>query len=677
MRACTRNPGAASKWLQASTEITRGILAAAPDDAVGSLRLIADRSREVADADVVTIALPDGSQSADLRVSVAIGTSADSIMDLTVPQNASLSGRAFTTGKPLRLTSPEESPSMPYAVSAVVDAGPIMVVPAFARLRPRARCAQPRPAARSGRVSAPRTWTFEIGFASRARRRSATGQAATGRQRGRLEDRERIARDLHDIVIQRLFAAGMTLQGAAARVTDPDARSRVERAVDELDATIKEIRTAIFQLQQTSQTSPRTLRARVLDLVGELAPALGFDPAVRFSGLLDTLPDRLGDDLLAVVRALTERGAPMANPGTLQTSLPFLFVGGDFYPGPPDRYSGRGRRAAGSRAPIHQYLNGQALAPEKKAFNISRGELGEVDVCNFEGISAGARVHVPALPAAERVRNFQEAELGIEEAQAGEEANRCLSCGCLDGFDCRLRSLATDYDLHVKDLNGWKKPKYPIEESRPFVRVDANKCIACGTCVHGCSEYQIQDAFELWEAQEKTSPPPQFPFINDKCVSCGLCVANCPTGALQEKMEGKPGPFKLKRMQTTCTYCGVGCQIYLGVAGSEVVRVDGVSGSPPNFGHLCVKGRFGYHFIHHPDRLRQPLIRENEGFRQATWEEALDLVARRFQGIRDQYGSQALAALTSARATNEDNYVMQKFVRGALGTNNIDHCARL
>jgi two-component system, NarL family, sensor histidine kinase DevS len=289
------------KWLQATAAITRGILAAAPDDAGASLRLIADRSREVADADVVTIALPDGNQSADLRVSVAVGTSASSILDLTVPLKASLSGQAFTTGKPLRLTSPEESPSMPYAVSAVVDAGPIMIVPLrgsgrvhgvlnLVRLRGRA-------------VFSAEDLDLATGFANQAAVALELAQARADQQRAALfDERERIAADLHDHVIQRLFAAGLSLQALAATLGPGRATDRVMSTVSDLDATISQIRTAIFQLQQSSQSNPRTLRARVLDLVGELAPALGFDPAVRFSGLLDILPDGISDDLLAVVR---------------------------------------------------------------------------------------------------------------------------------------------------------------------------------------------------------------------------------------------------------------------------------------------------------------------------------------------------------------------------------------
>jgi len=155
-------------------------------------------------------------------------------------------------------------------------------------------------------------------------------------------------------------------------------------------------------------------------------------------------------------------------------------------------------------------------------------------------------------------------------------------------------------------------------------------------------------------------------------------VQACPVGALFErKAFGQGLANEMERVRTTCTYCGVGCQIWLHVRDGRIIKVTGVEGAEPNHGSLCVKGRFGYEFVHSEDRLTTPLIREGDAFREASWEEALDLTARRFREIREKYGSDSLAGLTSARATNEENYLMQKLVRAGFGTNNIDHCARL
>jgi formate dehydrogenase major subunit len=373
---------------------------------------------------------------------------------------------------------------------------------------------------------------------------------------------------------------------------------------------------------------------------------------------------------------LTKWGTPDADPQTLQTSIPDLFIGGDLFRGPRTVIEAiaDGRTAAMS---IHQYLSEGKVRAEKKPFNISKGKLSEVSQENFEGIPQLPRVHQPHMPVPERARNFEEVEATISREEALAEASRCLSCGCQDALECRLRSYADLYQVDMTELEPWKARRYPLLDFHPLIKIDPNKCITCRKCVHGCSEYQVQNAFVLVEADKEEGPPAFTPTINEKCVSCGYCLANCPTGALTERTEGLPGPWKLERVKTTCTYCGVGCQLYLEKVGDRIVRVNGVPNVPPNYGHLCVKGRFGFDFINHPDRLTSPLIREGDHFRKASWEEALDLVAKRLIAIRDQYGPDALAALTSARATNEENYLMQKLVRGVFKTNNIDHCARL
>ncbi|MBI5582504.1 MAG: FAD-dependent oxidoreductase [Deltaproteobacteria bacterium] len=376
--------------------------------------------------------------------------------------------------------------------------------------------------------------------------------------------------------------------------------------------------------------------------------------------------------------ALTKWGTPQADENTLQSSLPYLFVGGDFFRGPQTviQAVADGRRAAVS---IHQYLNNLKLNPEAKAFNISKGPLAQVDPVNFDGVAPRPREKGGHLPLAERQHNFREVDLTLQEQQVREEAARCLSCGCQDVFDCRLRSYSAFYQVDPAKLPIWTKRMHPLKTDHPFIEIDPNKCIVCRKCTHGCSDYQVQYAFDLNEvpAFSEEGPPVYAPGINERCVKCGLCVAYCPTGALGEKSDGAPGPWKLERTRTTCTYCGVGCQLYLEKAGERIVQVSGVERAAPNYGHLCVKGRFGYKFIQHPDRLKTPLIREGDRFREASWDEALDLVAQKWQSIRDTSGPNALAALSSARATNEENYLLQKLVRAVWKTNNIDHCARL
>ena len=144
-------------------------------------------------------------------------------------------------------------------------------------------------------------------------------------------------------------------------------------------------------------------------------------------------------------------------------------------------------------------------------------------------------------------------------------------------------------------------------------------------------------------------------------------------------MPKKPEKFRtweVKKVKTTCIYCGVGCQMYLLVKGNRVVGVEPARGKANN-GLMCVKGRFGYGFINHPDRLKTPLIKRNGKFEEATWEEAYDLIVNKIKEIREKYGPDSLGGLSSAKCTNEENYLFQKMFRALIGTNNVDHCARL
>ena len=158
------------------------------------------------------------------------------------------------------------------------------------------------------------------------------------------------------------------------------------------------------------------------------------------------------------------------------------------------------------------------------------------------------------------------------------------------------------------------------------------------------------------------------PILDSSCVSCGECVVACPVGALVPKETLKPS----REVKTVCPYCGVGCNLYLGVRGDQIVSVRGDHNNSVNMGNLCVKGRFGYQFINHPDRLKKPLIKQNNEFVEVEWNEALDYVAEKLS----KYKGDNFAAISSARCPNEDNYMVQKFTRAVMGSNNVDNCAR-
>jgi predicted molibdopterin-dependent oxidoreductase YjgC len=251
----------------------------------------------------------------------------------------------------------------------------------------------------------------------------------------------------------------------------------------------------------------------------------------------------------------------------------------------------------------------------------------------------------------------------------------CLSCE-VNG-DCELQDAAYHLGIEV--------PAFLVEErmerdlSSAFIMRDLNKCIQCGRCIEGCNRMVVNEVLDFGYRGGRTKVicDADLPMGESSCVQCGECVQLCPVGALIDKKAiGKARTWEMEEVRTTCPYCGVGCQLSLHVKGDQIVRVTGVDGAQPNQGHLCVKGRYGYDFIYSKDRLTTPLIREADGFREATWDEALDLVANKFSQIIKESGPDAIAGVSCARSVNEDSYNMQKLFRAVIGTNNIDHCAR-
>jgi predicted molibdopterin-dependent oxidoreductase YjgC len=266
-------------------------------------------------------------------------------------------------------------------------------------------------------------------------------------------------------------------------------------------------------------------------------------------------------------------------------------------------------------------------------------------------------------------------EFQLKAMASPEHADLCPVYG-----ECRLQDLAIRYQV-TNSRFPHSTVDYPIENVNPFIVRDFSRCILCGRCVQACNDIQVNNAisFGYRGTASKIVAKSDLALKDSDCVFCGECVQACPVGALIPKGDGqRPGPLaETNAIRTTCSYCGVGCQIYLHVKDEKIVRVTGVEGVGPNFGSLCVKGRFGYHFIHDSSRLKMPLIRENGDFREASWDEALNLVAKKLHQIKAESGPDSMLVLSSARITNEENYLAQKFTRAVLGTNNVDHCARL
>ncbi|MDH3596486.1 MAG: formate dehydrogenase subunit alpha [Rhodospirillales bacterium] len=242
----------------------------------------------------------------------------------------------------------------------------------------------------------------------------------------------------------------------------------------------------------------------------------------------------------------------------------------------------------------------------------------------------------------------------------------CAQCGA-----CGLQDVAAHLGIRDRVLRPMERDA-KIDNSNACFAIDMRRCILCGLCVRACDEIQHLGAIDLVKRGYASAVEPfgGGPIKDSICETCGECVERCPTGALTARQYLRPE----REVSTVCPYCGTGCRIILGARGDTVVSARGDMDAPISRGRLCVKGRFGsFEFVSHPDRLKTPLIRTADGFREASWEEALALVARELK----KYRGDAFGGLASAKVTNEDNYLFQKFVRAAMGTNNVDHCARL
>jgi len=257
-------------------------------------------------------------------------------------------------------------------------------------------------------------------------------------------------------------------------------------------------------------------------------------------------------------------------------------------------------------------------------------------------------------------------------------SNHPLEClTCEKSGACKLQDYCYEYGI-TEGTYRWEMKKPYLDISNPFYNFDSRKCILCGLCVRVCDELQGTSAigFENRGFETNVATPFNEGLINSTCVSCGNCVSVCPVGALEPKSKEKFRYWETKDVRTTCSYCGVGCQMDLVVKDNKVVDVkpafDGL-----NEGLLCVKGKFSYNFLAHPDRLKKPMVKKDGVFVETSWEEAYDIIVDKMKYTKDNFGADSFAGLTSARCTNEENYLFQKMFRAVLGTNNVDHCARL
>ena len=304
-------------------------------------------------------------------------------------------------------------------------------------------------------------------------------------------------------------------------------------------------------------------------------------------------------------------------------------------------------------------------------------------LCVVEVEGARTLIASCAYPAANKMvvrtntQRVQDARKLVVELLLSDHPYDCMTCE--KSGTCTLEKYAYEFGIRKSRFAG-DQHHYPLRATNPFFERDYNKCILCARCVTVCHEVQYCEAVDYSRRGFNTKVAASFDRTMEEtpCVFCGNCVSVCPVGALSPKAGRFQGrEWEMKKVPTTCAYCGVGCTLVLNVKDNQVLRVTSDKDLGVNRGWTCVKGRFGFDYVHSPDRLTNPLIKEGDQFRAASWDDALGRVAEGLQKVKAQYGPEAIGVLVSAKCTNEENYLLQKLARAVLGTNNVDHCARL
>jgi len=407
-------------------------------------------------------------------------------------------------------------------------------------------------------------------------------------------------------------------------------------------------------------------------------PLEGSNFAMECDSIILALGQYSDDELLKRAGIKAEKGRAVVDELTLETGVAGVFCGGDIVLGPSTVIESiaSGRRAA---TMIDLYLTGSLDAVREILKNPS-GERSDVlvqlmpynhwkdaSVSDYKDVARSERIKTRKRGAGERVGDFGEVERGLTGDETGREAGRCLACGCGKSTECELRIEATLHGIEHRRL-----PRITEESFKnPFFSLDKNKCISCDKCVAVCAT--IQQCHVL----DRNKRPAKGSFADSGCVYCGNCLSVCPTGAMVENDQPEKGREReMRQTSTICPYCGVGCSITMHTMDNRVIRVSSPHSSL-NDGWLCVKGRSGFYFVNSEERLKAPMIRKDGVLVEVGWDEAMDWVTSKLLDIRKEHGGRAIAGFASAKCTNEENYLFQKFMRCAIGSNNVDHCARL
>jgi len=319
-------------------------------------------------------------------------------------------------------------------------------------------------------------------------------------------------------------------------------------------------------------------------------------------------------------------------------------------------------------------------APNLDPFGSCRVCSVDVSLAKGGAAKTQASCHTPIMadsyiyPDTDRVQKLRK---NIIELVLTDHPLDCLTCEVNN--NCELQTVAAK--VGVRDVR-YPEGKNHLDKkkdlSHPYMTSDFSKCINCFRCVRACDEVQGQFVLSMagrgFDSHIIKSIDTNF--AQSDCVSCGACAQACPTSAISDVFESK-SVVADKKVRTVCTYCGVGCNLEVAVQGGKIKSIQAPYDAKANEGHTCLKGRYAFSFYNHQDRIRTPLIKKNGEFVEASWDEAYNFIVSKLLDIKANYGPDAIGLVSSARCTNEENYLMQKFMRAVIGTNNIDSCARV
>src|SRR5690606_24462616 len=274
-------------------------------------------------------------------------------------------------------------------------------------------------------------------------------------------------------------------------------------------------------------------------------------------------------------------------------------------------------------------------------------------------------------------KSIQSLRKNIIELVLTDHPLDCLTCE-VNG-NCELQTVAAQ--VGIRDVRYPEGENHLFREkdlSHPYMTSDLSKCINCYRCVRACDEVQGEFVLSMSGRGFDSHIIKGFDqsFMDSDCVSCGACSQACPTSAISDIFQSK-AIAATDVTRTICTYCGVGCNLDVSTRSGEILSIQAPYDAEVNQGHTCLKGRYAFKFYDHPERLDAPMIKRDGVFEKVSWDEAYDYIATKLQSYKDEFGPDSIAGISSARCTNEENYLMQKFIRAVIGTNNIDGCARV